>query len=93
MTLQRHAVASAARRSLHPPPASRPNERDAGHKPTGYLCTVTGGHFTPSRRRLRVENQLGFKHVKWISEIEFVHHFSERYAGQGGYKEEYEFFG
>jgi len=25
--------------------------------------------------RLRVENQLGFKHVKWISEIEFVHHF------------------
>ena len=26
--------------------------------------------------RLRVENQLGFKHVKWISEIEFVHHFS-----------------
>ncbi len=43
--------------------------------------------------RLRVENQLGFKHVKWISEIEFVHHFSERYAGQGGYNEDHEFFG
>jgi sulfoxide reductase catalytic subunit YedY len=43
--------------------------------------------------RLRVENQLGFKHVKWISEIEFVHHFSERYAGQGGYSEDHEFFG
>jgi thiosulfate reductase cytochrome b subunit len=43
--------------------------------------------------RLRVENQLGFKHVKWIREIEFVHHFSERYAGQGGYNEDHEFFG
>jgi DMSO/TMAO reductase YedYZ molybdopterin-dependent catalytic subunit/thiosulfate reductase cytochrome b subunit len=43
--------------------------------------------------RLRVENQLGFKHVKWISEIEFVHHFRERYAGQGGYNEDHEFFG
>jgi DMSO/TMAO reductase YedYZ molybdopterin-dependent catalytic subunit/thiosulfate reductase cytochrome b subunit len=43
--------------------------------------------------RLRVENQLGFKQVKWISEIEFVHHFNERYAGQGGYSEDHEFFG
>jgi methionine sulfoxide reductase catalytic subunit len=43
--------------------------------------------------RLRVENQLGFKHVKWISEIEFVHDFRERYAGQGGYNEDHEFFG
>ena len=43
--------------------------------------------------RLRVENQLGFKHVKWISEIEFVHHFRERYGGQGGYSEDHEFFG
>jgi methionine sulfoxide reductase catalytic subunit len=43
--------------------------------------------------RLRVENQLGFKHVKWIREIEFVHHFSERGAGQRGYNEDHEFFG
>lgn len=43
--------------------------------------------------RLRVENQLGFKQVKWISGIEFVHHFSERYVGQGGYSEDHEFFG
>ncbi len=43
--------------------------------------------------RLRVENQLGFKHVKWISEIEFVHHFSERGTGLGGYNEDHEFFG
>jgi sulfoxide reductase catalytic subunit YedY len=43
--------------------------------------------------RLRVENQLGFKHVKWIGEIEFVRHFSERFAGYGGYQEDHEFFG
>jgi sulfoxide reductase catalytic subunit YedY len=43
--------------------------------------------------RLRVENQLGFKHVKWISEIEFVHDFRDRGAGQGGYNEDHEFFG
>lgn len=43
--------------------------------------------------RLRVENQLGFKQVKWIKEIEFVHHFSERFRGQGGYNEDHEFYG
>jgi methionine sulfoxide reductase catalytic subunit len=43
--------------------------------------------------RLRVENQLGFKQVKWIREIEFVRHFRERYAGQGGYNEDHEFYG
>ncbi len=43
--------------------------------------------------RLRVENQLGFKQVKWIREIEFVHHFSERGGGQGGYNEDHEFYG
>ena len=43
--------------------------------------------------RLRVENQLGFKHVKWIKEIEFVRHFSERGGGEGGYNEDHEFYG
>jgi thiosulfate reductase cytochrome b subunit len=43
--------------------------------------------------RLRVENQLGFKQVKWIQEIEFVRHFSDRYGGQGGYNEDHEFYG
>ncbi len=43
--------------------------------------------------RLRVENQLGFKQVKWIKEIEFVRHFSERGASQGGYNEDHEFYG
>lgn len=43
--------------------------------------------------RLRVENQLGFKHVKWIKRIEFVKHYSERVEGYGGYNEDHEFFG
>lgn len=43
--------------------------------------------------RLRVENQLGFKQVKWISEIEFVHDFRDRGEGQGGYNEDHEFYG
>jgi DMSO/TMAO reductase YedYZ molybdopterin-dependent catalytic subunit len=43
--------------------------------------------------RLRVENQLGFKQVKWIKEIEFVRHFNERFDGQGGYNEDHEFYG
>jgi DMSO/TMAO reductase YedYZ molybdopterin-dependent catalytic subunit len=43
--------------------------------------------------RLGVENQLGFKQVKWIKEIEFVRHFSERFAGQGGCNEDHEFYG
>ena len=43
--------------------------------------------------RLRCENELGFKMVKWISAIEFVEDFAELGAGQGGYNEDHEFYG
>ncbi len=43
--------------------------------------------------RLRCENQLGFKMVKWIHAIEFVHDFRHLGAGQGGYNEDHEFYG
>ncbi len=43
--------------------------------------------------RLRCENQLGFKMVKWIAAIEFVHDFADLGAGQGGYNEDHEFYG
>lgn len=43
--------------------------------------------------RLRCENELGFKMVKWIAAIEFVHDFAQLGAGQGGYNEDHEFFG
>ena len=38
--------------------------------------------------RLRCENELGFKMVKWIAAIEFVHDFADLGAGQGGYNED-----
>jgi DMSO/TMAO reductase YedYZ molybdopterin-dependent catalytic subunit len=43
--------------------------------------------------RLRCENELGFKMVKWIAAIEFVHDFVDLGAGQGGYNEDHEFYG
>jgi len=68
--------------------------RDLRH-PQSLLAYEMNGERLPILHgrplRLRVENQLGFKHVKWISEIEFVRHFRERYAGQGGYNEDHEF--
>ena len=43
--------------------------------------------------RLRCENELGFKQVKWIQAIEFVDDFSRIGNGQGGYNEDHEFYG
>ena len=43
--------------------------------------------------RLRDENELGFKMVKWIAAIEFVRDFANLGAGQGGYNEDHEFYG
>ena len=43
--------------------------------------------------RLRCENELGFKMVKWVTAIEFVDDFTNLGAGQGGYNEDHEFYG
>ena len=43
--------------------------------------------------RLRCENELGFKMVKWIEAIEFVADFADLGAGNGGYNEDHEFYG
>ncbi len=43
--------------------------------------------------RLRCENELGFKMVKWVAAIEFVRDFKDLGAGQGGYNEDHEFYG
>jgi sulfoxide reductase catalytic subunit YedY len=43
--------------------------------------------------RLRCENELGFKMVKWIAAIEFVQDFADLGAGEGGYNEDHEFYG
>jgi DMSO/TMAO reductase YedYZ molybdopterin-dependent catalytic subunit len=43
--------------------------------------------------RLRVENQLGFKMVKWIQAIAFVESVAPINQGEGGYNEDHEYFG
>ncbi|MGH7907932.1 MAG: molybdopterin-dependent oxidoreductase [Candidatus Binataceae bacterium] len=43
--------------------------------------------------RLRCENELGFKQVKWIEAIDFVRDFAHLGRGQGGYNEDHEFYG
>jgi len=49
------------------------------------------GHGAPLR--MRNENQLGFKQVKWVKGVEFVANFSEVGGGYGGYNPDHEFFG
>lgn len=58
------------------------------HKPLQAAIDSTG-----SPLRLRVENQLGFKMVKWIQAIEFVESTKTIYQGEGGYNEDHEYFG
>jgi len=43
--------------------------------------------------RLRVETKLGFKMTKWIKSIEIVDDFRKIEQGQGGYREDYQYFG
>ena len=43
--------------------------------------------------RLRVETKLGFKMTKWIKSIELVDDFSKIGQGQGGYREDDQYFG
>ena len=52
---------------------------------------LTEQHGTPLR--LRVENQLGYKMVKWIRAIEFAASVKSVGMGEGGYNEDHEYFG
>ena len=42
--------------------------------------------------RLRVENQLGYKMVKWIERIEFIESEKQLGEGEGGKNEDDEYF-
>ena len=50
-------------------------------------------HLHGAPLRLRVENQLGFKMVKWIQAIEFVEDAQSINKGEGGCAEDHEYFG
>ena len=43
--------------------------------------------------RLRVETKLGFKMVKWLKAIELVENYRKVGEGQGGYREDFQYFG
>jgi methionine sulfoxide reductase catalytic subunit len=43
--------------------------------------------------RLRCENELGFKNIKWVRAVEFVEDFRHIGSGHGGYNEDVEFYG
>jgi DMSO/TMAO reductase YedYZ molybdopterin-dependent catalytic subunit len=51
------------------------------------LCEVYGAPL-----RLRVENQLGYKMVKWIERIEFIESEKQVGLGEGGKNEDDEYF-
>ncbi|HAF09468.1 MAG TPA: oxidoreductase [Chloroflexi bacterium] len=42
--------------------------------------------------RLRLENQLGFKMVKWIRAVEFVDEYAHVGLGQGGWREDHQYY-
>lgn len=42
--------------------------------------------------RLRVETQLGFKMVKWVTAIEIVEHYRDIGMGQGGFREDQQYY-
>ena len=55
--------------------------RSLGDSACAEQSRLSFGHGAPLR--LRNQNQLGFKQVKWIKGIEFVAHFSEVGGGYG----------
>jgi DMSO/TMAO reductase YedYZ molybdopterin-dependent catalytic subunit/thiosulfate reductase cytochrome b subunit len=42
--------------------------------------------------RVRLETQLGFKMVKWVRAVEFVADFRQTGMGQGGWREDHQFY-
>ena len=65
-------------------------------KPQCLLATQMNGQRLPevygAPLRLRVENQLGYKMVKWIERIEFIESEKQLGKGEGGKNEDDEYF-
>ena len=65
-------------------------------KPECLLATQMNGQPLPAvygaPLRLRVENQLGYKMVKWIERIEFIESEKQLGKGEGGKNEDDEYF-
>ena len=65
-------------------------------KPQCLLASRMNGQRLPpvygAPLRLRVENQLGYKMVKWIERIEFIDTEKRLGRGEGGINEDDEYF-
>ena len=57
-----------------------------------WICEKHEPHRYGAPLRLRVENQLGYKMVKWIERIEFVKTEKTLGKGEGGKNEDDEYF-
>jgi thiosulfate reductase cytochrome b subunit len=64
--------------------------------PQTILATELNGRPLPIEHgapvRLRVETQLGYKMVKWVKAIEFVEAYDDIGMGQGGWREDQQFY-
>ncbi|MGA7327164.1 MAG: molybdopterin-dependent oxidoreductase [Rhodomicrobium sp.] len=72
------------------------NMRNMRHQLTILAYEMNGSALTllhGAPLRLRCENELGFKMIKWIRAIEFVRDYAHLGSGQGGYNEDHEFYG
>ena len=67
------------------------------YHPQTILAYEMNGELLPEDHgaplRLRDELELGFKQVKWVQAILFVESFADFGSGQGGFNEDYEFYG
>jgi methionine sulfoxide reductase catalytic subunit len=67
-----------------------------GSDPQTILAYDMNGHPLPvphgAPLRLRVETQLGFMMVKYIRRIEFVHDYRQIGGGQGGWREDQQYY-
>ena len=74
----------------------RPHHGNMKHELTILAYEMNGEQLSTlhgAPLRLRCENELGFKQIKWVRAIEFVDDFSRIGSGEGGYNEDHEFFG
>jgi sulfoxide reductase catalytic subunit YedY len=69
---------------------------DLAEDPQTILAYEMNGQSLPIHHgaplRLRVETQLGFTMVKYIRAIEFIENYKSLGKGQGGWREDYQYF-
>ncbi len=72
----------------HPDP---PGRKPADHPRAGHEWRPAAGRARRSAA-VRIETQLGFKMVKWITGIEFVADVTDIGMGMGGWREDQQFY-